>query len=138
MFCRYYPLLLGEPSIEDVVTVLIVFVCSSHYVSNPHLTAKLIEVMFVVTPIVESNTDKFHDMLVNHPLAMNHLVPALMQLYTGKFGNFCLLLCFPSQFAPKCNKNNIERHSFYLFDFLKHFQNRTNRKVAEKYVCGIC
>ena len=106
---------------------------------TPHLTAKLIEVfMRVVTSTVKSNTDKLNDMLVNHPLAMNHLVPALMQFYTGKFGNFCLLPCFPSQFAQNCNKNNIERHFFYLFDFLRHFQNRTTRKVAEIYVCVIC
>ena len=39
--------------------------------------------MFVINPSVQRNTEKLNDMVLGHPLAMEHLVPALMKFYTG-------------------------------------------------------
>ena len=64
--------------------MMLVFVCSSNYISNPYLSAKLVEVMYVLNPAVQPNTAKISDMLLNNPLAIDHLVPALMRFYTGR------------------------------------------------------
>ena len=77
------PVIAADPSVIDILTLVVLFVCSHHYIQNPYLTAKLIEVMFVLNPNVQQNTPKLSDMLMNHPLAMDHLVPALMKFYTG-------------------------------------------------------
>jgi len=68
---------------NDFVTLLIVFICTAHYISNPYLVAKLVEVVYVLNPGVQRNTQQVNNTLLNHPLALAHLVPALMKFYTG-------------------------------------------------------
>ena len=83
LFCFRYALpILSDPSMTDVLTLLLVCVCSPEYIRNPYLTAKLVEVMFVLNPAVQRSTEKLNDRLINHPVALNHLVPALMKFYT--------------------------------------------------------
>lgn len=81
--CRYSPQVLYEPCVQDVVTFLVVFICSQHYIRNPYLIAKLVEVLFVTNPAVQPRTQRFSEMMENHPLSIKHLVPALMKFYTG-------------------------------------------------------
>nr|AEK06332.1 UBE4B-II splice isoform II [Danio rerio] len=81
---QYFPQVLYEPCTEDIVTFLIVFICSQNYIKNPYLIAKLVEVLFVTNPAVQPRTQRFFEMLENHPLSVNQLVPALvhMKFYT--------------------------------------------------------
>ncbi|XP_062889388.1 ubiquitin conjugation factor E4 B isoform X2 [Mobula hypostoma] len=79
---QYSPQVLYEPCTQDVVTFLVVFICSQNYIRNPYLIAKLVEVMFVTNPAVQPRTQKFYEMMENHPLATKQLVPALMKFYT--------------------------------------------------------
>ena len=67
----------------DLAQLLLVFVCSAHYITNRYLVAKLIEVMFVVNPRVQPALSKISDMLLNSELAFGHLAPALMKFYAG-------------------------------------------------------
>ncbi|XP_013412896.1 ubiquitin conjugation factor E4 B [Lingula anatina] len=68
--------------IKDLADFLIVFISSSHYIKNPYLVAKLIEVMFVLNPNVQPRTEKTSDMVLNNSLALDNLSPALMKFYT--------------------------------------------------------
>ena len=77
------PPVLTDTGIEDVVTMLITFVCSTGYIANPYLTAKLIEVMFVINPAIQPRTEKLNTLLLGHPMAMEHLATSLMTFYTG-------------------------------------------------------
>ncbi|XP_055515619.1 ubiquitin conjugation factor E4 B isoform X3 [Leucoraja erinacea] len=79
---QYSPQVLYEPCTQDVVTFLVVFTCSQNYIRNPYLIAKLVEVVFVTNPTVQPRTQKFYEMMENHPLATKQLVPALMKFYT--------------------------------------------------------
>ncbi|XP_038629726.1 ubiquitin conjugation factor E4 B isoform X2 [Scyliorhinus canicula] len=79
---QYSPQVLYEPCTQDVVTFLVVFICSQNYIRNPYLIAKLVEVMFVTNPSVQPRTQKFYEIMENHPLATKQLVPALMKFYT--------------------------------------------------------
>ncbi|TRY82499.1 hypothetical protein DNTS_013817 [Danionella cerebrum] len=79
---QYFPQVLFEPCIEDIVTFLVVFICSQNYIKNPYLIAKLVEVLFVTNPAVQPRTQRFFEMMENHPLSVNQLVPALMKFYT--------------------------------------------------------
>ncbi|XP_051895182.1 ubiquitin conjugation factor E4 B isoform X1 [Pristis pectinata] len=79
---QYSPQVLYEPCTQDVVTFLVVFICSQNYIRNPYLIAKLVEVVFVTNPAVQPRTQKFYEMMENHPLATKQLVPALMKFYT--------------------------------------------------------
>ena len=78
--------MLYEPCVQDVVTFLVVFICSQNYIRNPYLIAKLVEVLFVTNPAVQPRTQRFFEMMENHPLAVKQLVPALMKFYTGEEG----------------------------------------------------
>lgn len=73
---------------QDIVTFLVVFICSQNYIRNPYLIAKLVEVLFVTNPAVQPRTQRFSEMMENHPLSVKQLVPALMKFYTGEL---CLL-----------------------------------------------
>lgn len=72
----------NEPSVNQLVRMLIVFVCSPNYFNNPYLVAKLVEVLFVISPNFQPRTAKLSEMMLGHPLALNYMVPALMQFYT--------------------------------------------------------
>lgn len=58
--------------------------CNQNYIRNPYLVAKLVEVMFMTNPAVQPRTQKFFEMIENHPLSTKLLVPSLMKFYTGK------------------------------------------------------
>ena len=47
LYLRYVPQVLGDASIQHILTLIIVFLCSSNYIKNPYLTAKLVEVYTV-------------------------------------------------------------------------------------------
>uniref|UniRef100_A0A8C4XAB6 Ubiquitin conjugation factor E4 B n=1 Tax=Erpetoichthys calabaricus TaxID=27687 RepID=A0A8C4XAB6_ERPCA len=79
---QYSSQVLYEPCTQDIVTFLIVFICSQNYIRNPYLIAKLVEVLFVTNPAVQPRTQRFSEMIENHPLSVKHLVPALMKFYT--------------------------------------------------------
>uniref|UniRef100_A0A8C9VGD6 Ubiquitin conjugation factor E4 B n=1 Tax=Scleropages formosus TaxID=113540 RepID=A0A8C9VGD6_SCLFO len=78
---QYSPQVLYEPCTQDVATFLVVFTCSQSYIRNPYLMAKLVEVLFVSSPSVQPRTQRFAEMVENHPLAVKQLVPALMKFY---------------------------------------------------------
>lgn len=73
---------LEDPAMNDIVTFFVVFVCSPNYISNPYLVAKIVEVLFVMNPSIQPAASKIHEMIVSHPLALDHLAPALMNFYT--------------------------------------------------------
>jgi len=67
---------------QDLIVFLIVMICSPQYISNPYLTAKLIEVLFVSSPILHHYTEGFHTQILSHSLAEVHLARSLMKFYT--------------------------------------------------------
>lgn len=79
---QYSPQVLFEPCVQDIVAFLVVFICSQNYIRNPYLIAKLVEVLFVTNPAVQPRTQRFFEMMENHPLSVKQLVPALMKFYT--------------------------------------------------------
>ncbi|XP_013991068.1 ubiquitin conjugation factor E4 B isoform X6 [Salmo salar] len=79
---QYSPQVLYEPCVQNIVTFLVVFICSQNYIRNPYLIAKLVEILFVTNPAVQPRTQCFSEMMENHPLSVKHLVPALMKFYT--------------------------------------------------------
>lgn len=81
---RYAPQVLYEPCTQDIVMFLVVMLCNQNYIRNPYLVAKLVEVMFMTNPAVQPRTQKFFEMIENHPLSTKLLVPSLMKFYTGK------------------------------------------------------
>lgn len=104
---RYLPVVLVEEDVFDLITLLIVFVCSQHYITNPYLLAKLVEVMFVLNPNIQKHTEHINNLLLEHTLALDHLVPALMKFYTGKHGNKMI----GSKLAPQISNMNSRFHS---------------------------
>uniref|UniRef100_A0A8C5VTT9 Ubiquitin conjugation factor E4 n=1 Tax=Microcebus murinus TaxID=30608 RepID=A0A8C5VTT9_MICMU len=79
---QYSPQVLYEPCTQDIVMFLVVMLCNQNYIRNPYLVAKLVEVMFMTNPSVQPRTQKFFEMIENHPLATKLLVPSLMKFYT--------------------------------------------------------
>ena len=67
---------------QDLIVFLIVMICSPNYISNPYLTAKFIEVMFVSSPILHNYTQEFYVQILSHSLAEVHLARSLMKFYT--------------------------------------------------------
>ncbi|XP_035295302.1 ubiquitin conjugation factor E4 B isoform X2 [Cricetulus griseus] len=79
---QYSPQVLYEPCTQDIVVFLVVMLCNQNYIRNPYLVAKLVEVMFMTNPSVQPRTQKFFEMIENHPLSTKLLVPSLMKFYT--------------------------------------------------------
>ncbi|XP_048766609.1 ubiquitin conjugation factor E4 B-like [Ostrea edulis] len=79
---QFSPDVLNDPSISQIIHMLIVMVCNNEYIGNPYLTAKLVEVIFVMNPSIQRRTGTLNEQFLLHPLAVKHLVPALMKFYT--------------------------------------------------------
>ncbi|PIK41647.1 putative ubiquitin conjugation factor E4 B [Apostichopus japonicus] len=70
------------PDNRDLVHFVLIFLCSTNYIKNPYLVAKLVELMFVLCPAIQNKTSKVYEAIQLHPLALNHLIPSLMKFYT--------------------------------------------------------
>lgn len=79
---QYMPHVADDPSMDRILHLLVVLVCSSNYIGNPYLIAKLVEVIFVMNPAVQPRSQSLNEKFLMHPLALQHLVPALMNFYT--------------------------------------------------------
>lgn len=67
---------------DELVTFIITFLRSTKYVKNPYLKAKLVEILFFFTyPIAKGIPGELESILNSHPLALEHLVPSLMNFY---------------------------------------------------------
>ncbi|CRK98093.1 CLUMA_CG011461, isoform A [Clunio marinus] len=66
---------------QSIVTWLLSLVCAPHLIKNPYLTAKLVEVLFVISPSIQQTTMKIYKMVMSHELAQSSLIPALMKFY---------------------------------------------------------
>ncbi|XP_028966610.1 ubiquitin conjugation factor E4 B [Galendromus occidentalis] len=78
---RYKPRLLSDRVSPSLVTLLLLPVCAPHYLSNPYLTAKLIEVIFIVSPYLQRINKEFYSQIRRNRLAEKHLAVSLMRLY---------------------------------------------------------
>lgn len=67
---------------DELVTFIITFLRNTKYVKNPYLKAKLVEILFFFTyPIAKGVPGELESILNSHPLALEHLVPSLMNFY---------------------------------------------------------
>jgi len=67
--------------IDELLTFTLVFL-TTPYLKNYHLKSKFIEILYFNTlPIPNRKNGILGDALVYHPLALAHLMPALMQIY---------------------------------------------------------
>ncbi|KAI8084119.1 ubiquitin elongating factor core-domain-containing protein [Gilbertella persicaria] len=67
---------------DELVTFIITFLRNANYVKNPYLKAKLVEILFFFTyPIARGVPGELENILNSHPLALQHLVPSLMNFY---------------------------------------------------------
>ncbi|KAL7034229.1 hypothetical protein ACKWTF_007903 [Chironomus riparius] len=66
---------------NSIVTWLLTLVCAPHLIKNPYLTAKLVEVLFVISPSIQQTTTKIFNMVMSHELTQTSLISALMRFY---------------------------------------------------------
>lgn len=68
--------------LDELIYFIIVIICSSKHIGNPYITAKYIEIFFLVCPSVTKEATFLHQRLVNCPLAKGNMMKALMHFYT--------------------------------------------------------
>ena len=73
---------------QNLLTFILVAVCTPTYFKNPYLVSKLIEILFVINPAVQDRTQELYLRMISHPVAEEFLPSALMTFYTGK-NYFC-------------------------------------------------
>nr|XP_009859036.1 ubiquitin conjugation factor E4 B isoform X1 [Ciona intestinalis] len=79
---QYAPSILDDQPTKDLSLFLIIFICTPHYFNNPYLVAKLVEVLFVVSPTIQPRTQALYESIESNPLAVQFLAPSLMKFYT--------------------------------------------------------
>ncbi|CAD6888083.1 unnamed protein product [Tilletia controversa] len=81
-FGRYQPNCLTQSAKDDLVTFSVTFLSSGWYIKNPFLKAKLAEIIFYnVMPYGSLSTGALGETINFHPLALRHLVPAMMSFW---------------------------------------------------------
>ncbi|CAD5215081.1 unnamed protein product [Bursaphelenchus xylophilus] len=66
----------------DLVQSLLIFVCNAQFFNNPFLTAKIIDVFFLLCPTYNPNLYSLFRGAVHHPYAMDNLYPRLVKFYS--------------------------------------------------------
>ncbi|XP_059145993.1 ubiquitin conjugation factor E4 B-like isoform X2 [Physella acuta] len=79
---QYIPGGLVEAEHKQMSRLVLVMLCSQNYLRNPYLTAKLVEVLFVLQPSIQPKTESLNTELLMSEVAINNLVPSLMKFYT--------------------------------------------------------
>lgn len=74
--------MIADNTENSLITWILVTICSSNYVKNPYLVAKVIEVVFVVNPNIQPKTEQLHTRFMSHELAQTVLPSFLMKFYT--------------------------------------------------------
>ena len=80
---RFSPGVVADCMEDSLITWLLVAACSPHCIKNPYLVAKIIEVLFVINPGIQSRTEQLHSRVMAHPISEMHLPSCLMKFYTG-------------------------------------------------------
>ena len=66
---------------DSFISLIIMVLCCPQHISNPYLTAKFAEVLFMLTPAVQPQAEMLHRQISHHQLC--HLLPvSLMRFYT--------------------------------------------------------
>ncbi|KAK3819761.1 MAG: ubiquitin elongating factor core-domain-containing protein [Benniella sp.] len=92
---RQSPETVGSSSLDELITFTMVFLITPGYIKNPYLKAKLAEILFYMTLPYrgQRNDDTLGIKLNTHPMALQCLVPAIMNFYvevenTGRSSQF--------------------------------------------------
>lgn len=80
---RFTPGVVADCTEDSLITWLLVAVCSPQCIKNPYMVAKIIEVLFVINPGIQSRTEQLHARVMAHPISEMHLPSCLMKFYTG-------------------------------------------------------
>ncbi len=81
---RYFPGVVVEYLDQNLLTFLLIMVCTPYYFNNPYLVSKIVEVFFVLNPAVQDRTQELYARFMSHPVSEEHLPSALMRFYTGE------------------------------------------------------
>lgn len=79
---QYMPGVAAESMEDPLITWLLVTICSPQYIKNPYLVAKIIEVLFVLNPGIQTRTEVLHNRVMAHPISEQYLSSFLMKFYT--------------------------------------------------------
>ncbi|GAB0098357.1 Ubiquitin conjugation factor E4 [Sergentomyia squamirostris] len=83
LFCmQYCPDAVIENMDHSIITWLLTSVCAPHCIKNPYVTAKLVEVLFVTTPTIQTTSQNLHNSIMFHDISLSVLPSALMRFYT--------------------------------------------------------
>ncbi|KAG0374728.1 hypothetical protein BGX24_010026 [Mortierella sp. AD032] len=92
---RHSPETVASSSMDELVTFTMIFLSTPGYIKNPHLKAKLVEILFFMTLPYrgQRNDDTLGIKLNTNPMALQCLVPAIMNFYvevenTGRHSQF--------------------------------------------------
>lgn len=80
------PQTLSKRNIDDILNLMIFVICAPrHYIQNPHIIAKAVEVVHWLCARSEHTLlRQATEYLFNHRLAQDSLVRALTKLYAGE------------------------------------------------------
>jgi hypothetical protein len=80
------PQTLSKRNIDDILTLMLVVICAPrHYIQNPHIIAKAVEVIhWLCARSDHTLLRQATEYLFNHRLAQDSLVRALTKLYAGR------------------------------------------------------
>lgn len=79
---QFCPSVAADCMEDSLICWLLVVVCAPHCIRNPYLVAKIIEVLFVINPGIQSRTENLHSRVMSHPISITYLPSYLMKFYT--------------------------------------------------------
>lgn len=79
---QYCPTVIADNMEDSLITWILITICSSNYIKNPYLVAKIIEVVFVINPNIQPRTELLYSRFMSHEISQVALPSSLMKFYT--------------------------------------------------------
>uniref|UniRef100_A0A182PMA9 Ubiquitin conjugation factor E4 B n=1 Tax=Anopheles epiroticus TaxID=199890 RepID=A0A182PMA9_9DIPT len=73
LFCMQHSISVIDYVDNSIITWILTLVCAPHLIKNPYITAKLIEVLFVTSPTIQTTSQRLYLQIINHELAQTAL-----------------------------------------------------------------
>ncbi|KAJ1522043.1 hypothetical protein ONE63_002360 [Megalurothrips usitatus] len=79
---QFCPSVTADSMEDSLICWLLLIVCAPHCIRNPYLVAKIVEVLFVINPGIQSRTENLYSRVMSHPISISYLPSYLMKFYT--------------------------------------------------------
>lgn len=78
----HMPQIMDDVLLESFIPLMIILICNHHYIANPYLVAKLVELLFAMDPSLQPRARTLYEKFASNTIGELYLMQALIKFYS--------------------------------------------------------